>query len=52
MCIELGTMVSSWGGLIVGEAHRISKVLVNVLFLKVRDEFKGISFITKTLPLS
>ena len=52
MCTELGIMVSSSGGLIAGEAHRISEVLVNVLFLTVRDEFKSISFIPKTLPLS
>lgn len=45
-------MVSSRGGLTWGGGpHRALKVLVNVLFLKVRDEFKGVSFVPKTLPM-
>lgn len=34
---EVVIMVASRGGLIWGRAHRASKVLANVLFLKVRD---------------
>lgn len=49
---EVGIMVSSRGGWIWGGTHRASRALVNVLFLEVRDEGKGVSFTPKTLPLS
>lgn len=49
---EVEIMVSSRGGWIWGGTHRASRALVNVLFLEVRDEVKGVSFTPKTVPLS